>query len=387
MSKKVYITGIGSISALGYGNEQIWDNLVNDTQTVQIKEDWANEKIQSQYFGNTPQVDTREALDWKERRLPNRYSSLGMLACKNAIEDAGLTLHKDQDNEIGLVIETCLAATESVEDYLYDLFQKGVTRVRPMKFTKTVANGVLGDISRFFKLNGPSSLLYNENSINYGYDLIQKGIADIVICGGVDHFTDFRVLCEQEKNYLVPIHKQDNISEAYQKVTDLNKNVIGDGSAFIVLESEKSAQKRKANTYAELVDYHSNFDYENVDTTTKRQAFILEDAYKKFKTTIAPNKKVAFMSAYTTNVQTIANENSVLQKVAEQNEVLLMHHKQKTGDMKSASNVMSMNISSQILKNNLFPQNGKAISEVDYAMISTTHEGGTSSHYLLKSSN
>ena len=45
-----------------------------------------NVKIQPQYFGTTPAVDIRESLDWKERLLPNTYSSLGMLACKKAIE-------------------------------------------------------------------------------------------------------------------------------------------------------------------------------------------------------------------------------------------------------------------------------------------------------------
>lgn len=384
-NNKVYITGIGSISALGYDNTQVWENISNNDQTISVKTDWKDEKIKPTLYGKTPEIDFKEEVQWKERMVPNTYSTLGILACKKAIEDADLKL-EDQDNEVGVIIESCLAATESVEDYLHDLFLKGVHRVRPLKFTKTVANTVLGDVSRFFRLNGPSSLLYNENSINYGYDLIQKGVADIVICGGVDHYTEFRVLCEQEQNNLIPGDQPSNLQDLIAKTKDTNQNILGDGAAFVVLESEKSVNNRKANTYAELVDYHSNFDYENVDTTSKRQEYILDDAYEHFKKDIKEDSNVAFLSAYTTPVQTQTNEKPVLDKLEENNALQVLNHKAHTGDMKSASTVMGVYISSQILKKNKFPKSEDA-SGVDYAFVSTNHEGGTSSHFLLKQSN
>lgn len=385
-NNKIYITGIGSISALGYENKEIWNNLIDNHKTIILKNDWQNKKIKPTFYGKTPEVNFIQEMNWVERLLPNKYSTLGILACKKAIEDANLQL-EETDNEVGLIIETCLAATESVEDYLYDLYEKGITHVRPLKFTKTVANTVLGDVSRCFKLNGPSSLLYNENSINYGFDLIKKGVVDIVICGGVDHFTEFRVLSEQENHNLLEYNLQSNLRETINNTQETKRNLLGDGASFVVLESGKSVKNRNINTYAELVNYHSNFDFKNVDTTHKRQPYILQEAYDLFKNSLQKNKNIVFLSAYTTKAQTGENEQFVLNKLRENNKVHLINHKVYTGDMKAASNVMGVFLSSQILKNNIFSKKQNEKTDMDYAFVSNTHEGGSSSHFLLKQSN
>ncbi len=369
---KIFITGIGSISSLGYKNEEVYNNLINNQKNISVKSDWENDKIKPMLFGVAKDIAFENEIEWKERIIPNKYSQLGILACKNAIEDANLNL-KDQDNEVGVIIETCLAATESVEDYLNDLYQKGVGRVRPLKFTKTVANTVLGDISRHFKLNGQSSLLYNENSISYGFDLIQKGLADIVICGGVDHFTEFRILSEQKNNLLFDTAQ----FQVLINTQHLEKNLLGEGAAFIVLESEESVRERQAKTYAEILDYHSNFDFENVDYSYKRQPNVLLKAYNRFKHLIVSDKHITFMSAYTTKIQTALSEATALKKLKKSNTVKVINHKAYTGDMKAASNIMGLCISCQLLnKDNLSPSN--------YAFISNSHEGGSSSHFLLK---
>jgi 3-oxoacyl-(acyl-carrier-protein) synthase len=375
-TNKIFITGIGSISSLGYENEEVYNNLKNNQNNIRVKSDWGNEKMKPTLFGAAKDIVFKDEIKWKERLLPNKYSQLGILACKNAIEDANLNL-KEQDNEVGLIIETCLAATESVEDYLNDLYQKGVARVRPLKFTKTVANTVLGDISRHFKLNGQSSLLYNENSISYGFDLIQKGVADIVICGGVDHFTEFRILSEQENNLLLDTSQVKSLSNKLKSAQFPEKNLLGEGAAFIVLESEKSVKKRQAKIYAEILDYHSNFDFENVDYSYKRQPYILSNACNRFKKHIDSDKKITFMSAYTTQVQSDLSEALSINELNKDNPVNVINHKAYTGDMKAASNIMGLCISSQLLKKD------KEYSS-NYAFISNSHEGGTSSHFLLK---
>ncbi len=375
-NNKIFITGIGSLSALGNENEEILKNLENNSSNITLKSDWENEKIRPTLFGTSKDFVFKDEIEWKERLRPNKYSQLGILACNKAIKDANLNL-KEQDNEVGLIIETCLAATESVEDYLNDLYEKGVARVRPLKFTKTVANTVLGDISRHFKLNGQSSLLYNENSISYGFDLIQKGVADIVICGGVDHFTEFRVLSEQENNFLLNTTTLKDLNKELKTTERPEENLLGEGAAFIVLESEKSVKARKAKTYAELLDYHSNFDFENIDYSYKRESEILSNACDRFKDLIDRDKKITFMSAYTTKVQSDLSEALAIENLNKNNPVQIINHKAYTGDMKAASNVMGLCISSQLLKN-------EKEDTSNYAFISNSHEGGSSSHFLLK---
>ena len=291
------------------------------------------------------------------------------------------------DNEIGLVIETSLGATASVEDYLYDLYRHGLQKISPVKFTKTVANTVLGDISRIFKLNGPSSLIYNSNSITYGFDLIRKGAADIVICGGVDHYTEYRVLSEQESNHLVRVADYPNALCATARETDGRRNILGDGAAFIVLESEASAERRGARRYAELVRYHSCFDYRNIEDTTQRSADVVETAIDALRPMLERKEKVVHLSAYTTAEQMERSERHLLDGFSWNNETYSLRHKAYTGDMKSASSIMGASIASQILYSNRFPVSeafGQQPSGFGYALVNTAHEGGGSSHLLLK---
>ncbi|HEU4552192.1 MAG TPA: beta-ketoacyl synthase N-terminal-like domain-containing protein [Chitinophaga sp.] len=383
---KILVTGLGSISALGYGAAAAWRKMVAGEDGITIKADWEHAGIHPQFFGETPAVEFDSEVKWDDRFPPQQYSKLGMLACKKAIDDAGIMLEAS-DNEIGLVIETSLGATASVEDYLYDLYRHGLQKISPVKFTKTVANTVLGDISRIFKLNGPSSLIYNSNSITYGFDLIRKGVAEIVICGGVDHYTEYRILSEQESNRLVRVACHSNARSAAAGETDRRRNILGDGAAFIVLESEASAVRRGARKYAELVEYHSCFDYRNIEDTTQRSADVVEGAIDALRPILQPKEKVAYLSAYTTAGQMESNERHVLNRLSRSNETYSLQHKAYTGDMKSASSIMGASIASQILYNNQFPVQeafGNNPSDFGYALVNTAHEGGGSSHLLLR---
>jgi 3-oxoacyl-(acyl-carrier-protein) synthase len=369
---KVFITGLGSLSALGYGAEETWENLKNQKE-VSRKDNWDNEKIKPQYFGEAADISFEEEVTWMDRFSPKKYSKLGILACKKALEDAGIKA--EPSNDIGLIIETSLGATESVEDYLYDLFLKGIAKVSPIKFTKTVANTVLGDVSRAFSLKGPSSLIFNESSVSYGFDLIKKGVADIVICGGVDHYSSFRILSEQEEGNLA-LENSDNHKG------DSKRSVLGEGAAFIVLESEKSLQQRGKKPYAEILNENYVFDYNNVEATTTRSSFVIDKATEMLENNYQ-DQTIAFLSGFSNETQHIDNEETFLKTVGAKNDVHALVHKKYTGDMKSASAVMGLSIASQILYNNYIPEK-KVSKKIDLAFVSAVHEGGGSSQFLLR---
>lgn len=382
-NKKIYITGLGDISALGYGKNESFEKILQEKTGLSVKTDWENEKISENIYGQIPDVELNDYVKWPERFPPGKYSKIGLLACKEAIKDAKLELN-EIDNEVGVIIETSLGATEAVEAYLYDLYKYGVKKISPLKFTKTVANTVLGDISRVFKLNGPSSLLYNENSISYAYDLIQNGSAEIVICGGLDYYTDFRMLSEQENELLVKNDSQNPVLKILEHEKNRSKNVPGEGASFIVLESEDSVNRRGVSAYAELVNYHSNFDYQSISDTTKRSPVLLGEAIDMFKNDLKGN--IAFMSAYTTQKQYEENESFLIEKLKQEHKVKVFRHKAFTGDMKAASSVMGVAVGGQFLNRSCLLNNLKNSidAKIETVLVNTVHEGGACSYYLLK---
>lgn len=384
--KKIFITGTGNISALGYGSTQTWNNFLAKKSLIEVNTSWKNNKIAPLFFGKTPEIVFNDEINWKERFLPSLYCQLGILSCKKAIEDAQLILEAE-DNPIGLIIETCFGATESVEEYCDDLYRHGVQKVSPVKFTKTVANTVLGEISRLFKLNGPSSLLYSNNSIAYGFDLIKKGVAEIVICGGVDHYTEYRVLSLQNTGQLIMASNKSHVYEISKCYSDdIKKYIPGNGSAFVVLESETSMCKRGVRPYAEIIDYHTNFDCENVDKSYQRSDSIQGEAFGFYDKHLPGYQSLVYMSPYISNVSCDKNEQLLIGQFRRQNRVCTINTKAYTGDMGAASSIMGISLASMILKNNHVESHSvNNLSGITKALINTSHEGGVSSHVVLQS--
>lgn len=385
-NKRIFISGLGVYSAAGYGIEQTWQTIVKGESGIKRKQDWSYSEIRNHYYGTPQTLSFKEEIKWPEFFPPTLYSVLGIYACKKAIEDADLHLNAE-GNDIGMIIDTSMGSAASVENYLQDLYRYGISKISPIKFTKTVTNTAIGDISRLFKLNGSSSLLLNECSLCYGVDLIRKGIIDIVICGAIEHYTDYYVLSEQKTDCLV----DDTLSlkDALSKSKKNEQKILGEGACFIVLETEKSSQKRGIKPYAEIIDYNTSFDGENVMSTTSRSKNNLRKNIKQIGKYIPHNSHLSWFSAYQTDIQKEKNEPKKLLMNLTANNIHYSGHKVYTGDMRSASNLFGILLAAKSLKEQMNPVDlsGCKKADIDMALINTNQEGGTSTIFLLKNIN
>jgi beta-ketoacyl synthase, N-terminal domain len=171
-------------------------------------------------------------------------------------------------------METCLGPSESVNDYMKELLFKRKGIISPMKFTRTVSNTALGDVSRYFKLKGPSCILLTESSVSYAYDLIKLGMADIIICSAIDVVTQEVILLKgHDGKLLYNAHDIDKIHED----TNHGFDAWASGCCAVVLESEESLQRRGTKAYARLVSCQERLEVDSVCAPPK----IIND-YKQF---------------------------------------------------------------------------------------------------------
>lgn len=251
MKKNIYITGLGFYTPLGYGKETTLKKLRNGESGLKVKSLW--DGIVPCLIGELPNVSFDEYIHWKEPFRPTSYSQALILSCYDAIKDA-----KNEDNDIeatGCIMETCLGPSESVNDYMKDLLllRKGI--ISPMKFTHTVSNTALGDVSRYFKLKGPSCIMLTESSVSYAYDLITLGMADIVICSAIDIATkEVMMLKEHDEKLLYSEHDIHKIKENSCNRSD----AWGSGCCTLILESEDSMNRRACSPYARLASCQEN---------------------------------------------------------------------------------------------------------------------------------
>lgn len=254
MKKRIVITGWGNVSPYGLSNEDFENSYCSEI-AYSLKNDWEHVEIESQYFGRIPDFDILKELPSLKPPFPNRYSSLGLLACLNALKDAGLVNRQDLLDNTGLILSTSLGASSAIQSFLSKLYTKGPDRLSPFVFSKATSNSILGDVSRILQIKGPGSLVYGEDSITYGIDLILNNHSDIILCGGVDEITEPSVLLAKKMNRLLKPNKNETIVENVKNDLSTDKFIFSETSSVIVIESIESALARNANIYAEIIDY------------------------------------------------------------------------------------------------------------------------------------
>lgn len=294
---KVVITGIGLIAS-GVDSKNA---LVNSIQEDSFDSICLNPKFDRYdagdfYTGKALCIDFKANFPKLAPPFPKQYSKIGLVAAKMALTDAGLlddTLTADR-SRMGLIVNTTLGANEAVEEYLGKLLRFGAHRVSPILFTQTVANCALGDITRNFSLQGPSSLVFGENSATYAYDMVVKNKADIMLAGGFDQMRDSNFFALFKENLLLTNEdlKKESVDAINQLNVNqaLNKTVFGNASVFLVLENKGHALKRGAKIYAEMVDYATSIDSQcnklihkrDSNSITKAIEVVLNRTGKKF---------------------------------------------------------------------------------------------------------
>ncbi len=283
----VVLTGGGVLSGLGVGLEPFWRGLRQNQSAITVKDQW-----------NVPDLATDEAIFYApcaefaladhvaglRAPFPLRYSQLAMVACRLAIDHAGLDLEALVPERLGLIMDTTLSANAAAEAFLYKLYQDGPAKVSPFVFTKTTTNCALGDVARAFKLKGPSSILLGENSVCYGYDLIRDGKADVVLCGGFDEIRETTLLANLKRGYLSPVTDRAGQRRTFSESLRDEEGIIayGEGAAFAVLESAEHARQRGAVVLAEVLDYQISGDSAYRDFIYERSADDLMEHLTEF---------------------------------------------------------------------------------------------------------
>ena len=255
---KVLITGIGVFSSLGEGVAAHLEKLLADKTGISVGME--SEEGLTFFHAIPSEIPFSEYFRNLKPPYPQKYSQLAMIGCYLAMLDAGLPIPIAENAErTGLILNSSLGALESVESYFDKLYREGPSKVSPFLFTQTVANCALGDTARYFRLKGPSSLLLGECSIPYGFDLIRTGKADIILAGGFDQIRVSNPIWSMAKDKMILLESDLHGSEkcVYSDAIDSirKKTIVGQASAFLVLEKASHALQRKARIYATLTDY------------------------------------------------------------------------------------------------------------------------------------
>lgn len=261
MKHRVVVTGMGVVTSLGKDLDTFWNHLLEGKSGVSLVDAFDVSDYPTKIAASVKDFNPEDYIDRKEARKMDRFVQFAAAATKNAIEDSALNIAEQTNPErVGVMIGSGIGGLGTFEDQHSALLQKGPKRVSPFFIPMMIANMASGHVSILHGAKGPNTTTVTAcatgtHSIGESYRLIQRGDADVMICGGAEATirpTGMAGFCSMRA-----MSTRNGEPEKASRPFDTERDgfVMGEGAGVLILESLEHAQKRGAQIYGEVIGY------------------------------------------------------------------------------------------------------------------------------------
>ena len=262
--KRVVITGMGVISAIGNDVDTFWENAKSGkVGFCEIDRfDVSNYKVK--LAAQINDFDAKEYMDPKSARRMELFCQYAVAASKQAIENSGLDLEKEDLNRVGVSIGSGVGSLQAMEREHTRLMEKGMDKVAPMLVPLMISNMAAGNVAIAFGLKGKCTNIVTAcatgtHSIGDSMRYIQCGEADVMVCGGTE-----AAICPIGIAGFGSLTALSTSSDPKRASIPFDKErdgfVMGEGAGVVVIESLDHALARGANILAEIGGYGATCD-------------------------------------------------------------------------------------------------------------------------------
>lgn len=256
--KRVVITGIGIVSAIGTGKDEFWRALLAGTSGIRPVSLFDTSRFPVHVGGEVQGFDGAAHVHRQDPNAMGRASQMAIGAARLALSDAGVDLDSMNRARVGVSMGTTSGEPLFVEDY-NDARQKSPDTVPAAElFGRYPCHVIPAHLAIEFGLRGPNIMIPNacaagNYAIGYAYDMLRGGRVDMMLGGGADAFSRIPYMGFARLGAIAP--------ERCQPFDKNRKGMIpGEGAAVVVLETFDAAIARGATIYAELLGYGASCD-------------------------------------------------------------------------------------------------------------------------------
>ncbi|MCI2901150.1 3-oxoacyl-[acyl-carrier-protein] synthase II [Staphylococcus hominis] len=263
-NKRVVITGMGALSPIGNDAQTNWENALKGVNGIDTITRVDTEEYNVHLAGELKDFNIEDHISKKDARRMDRFTQYAVVAARQAVEDANLTINDDNANRIGVWIGSGIGGMETFEVAHTILKNKGPRRVSPFFVPMLIPDMATGQVSIDLGAKGPNgstvtACATGTNSIGEAFKIIQRGAADAMITGGTEApITHMAIAGFSASRALSTNDDKETACRPFQEGRD--GFIMGEGAGILVIESLESAQARGAQIYAEIVGYGSTGD-------------------------------------------------------------------------------------------------------------------------------
>jgi 3-oxoacyl-[acyl-carrier-protein] synthase II len=259
------VTGVGLVTPVGIGVDPTWEAIKNGRSGIRPIQAFDAALFNCRIAGEVAGFDPALYIEKKEIKKMGRFIQFAIAATEFALENSGFRVSPEEAERTGVLIGSGIGGFEVIEREHKVLLEKGPSRISPFFIPATIINLAAGWVSIRTGAKGPNSATAtacttSSHAVGDSYRLIQRGEADVMICGGseaavtpmgIGGFGAMRALSQ----------RNDDPCRA-SRPWDLDRDgfVVGEGAGILILEDYDHAVRRGANMLAEVVGYGMNAD-------------------------------------------------------------------------------------------------------------------------------
>lgn len=262
--RRVVVTGMGAITPIGLNVDDFWRGIRESKVGIGPITRYDTTDFKVKIAAEVKGFNAKDYIEPKASKRMELFAKYAVAAAKEAIEQAGLDMEKEDPFRIGTAVGSGIGSLQAIERNEKRLLEKGPGRMEPLLVPLMISNMACGNVSIYFGLKGKSinvvtACTTGTHNIGEAFRTIQYGDADVMVAGGaeacvtplgVGGFTSLTALntTEDVTRASIPFDK------------DRAGFVLGEGAGVVVLEELEHAKARGARIIAELVGYGSTSD-------------------------------------------------------------------------------------------------------------------------------
>ena len=271
--QRVVVTGLGAITPIGNDVSSYWEGLSTARNGVAGITLFDASRHACRFAAEVKDFDPSGWLEPKESKRWDRFCQFGVIAAKQAVAHAGLTIDESNQHRVGTAIGSGVGGLLMMETQAHVLKDRGPDRVSPFCVPMMIPNMATGLTAIALGAKGPSSAVApacaaGSNAIGDAYRLIQLGLADVMVAGGAESAITPLGVAGFASAKALSFRNDDPSTASRPFDAERNGFVIGEGAGVIVLESLEHAQARGAQILAEVVGYGMTCDAHHITSPT-----------------------------------------------------------------------------------------------------------------------
>lgn len=264
MSRRVVVTGLGAVTPIGNNVDDFWASVKAGKIGFDHITKFDTTDYKCHIAAELKDFNPQDFMDRKAAKRMEPFSQYAVAAAKQAIDDSGLDIEKEDPYMVGCAIGSGIGSLQAMERETQKLYEKGPNRVNPLLVPLMICNMAAGNVSIQFGLKGKSindvtACATGTNTIGEAYRSIQYGEADVMVAGGTEGS-----VCPIGIAGFTALTALSTVDDPTKCSLPFDKNrsgfVMGEGAGVVILEELEHAKARGAKIYAEVVGYGCSSD-------------------------------------------------------------------------------------------------------------------------------